>query len=152
MRLVLGGPVIGGDSLSRFFTLHVFVIPGALLRLPGASPLAGAEARDQRAAPPRAGRSIPATYDAEYQEELKHGVPFLGDAMLKDVFFSALVVIAVVALAALIGPKGPTGPPDPDAAGREPPARVAVPLAVRPALAQPARAPRRSSSWSSRCS
>jgi ubiquinol-cytochrome c reductase cytochrome b subunit len=28
VELVLGGPVIGGDSLSRFFTLHVFVIPG----------------------------------------------------------------------------------------------------------------------------
>src|SRR3954462_15194087 len=33
VRLVLGGPVIGGDSLSRFFTLHVFVIPGTLLAL-----------------------------------------------------------------------------------------------------------------------
>src|SRR6516165_2263361 len=31
VRQLLGGPVIGGDSLSRFTALHVFVIPGALL-------------------------------------------------------------------------------------------------------------------------
>ena len=35
VRLVLGGPVIGGDSLSRFFALHVFVIPGGLLAFLG---------------------------------------------------------------------------------------------------------------------
>src|SRR5438067_7808541 len=31
VHLLLGGPVIGGDSLSRFFALHVFVIPALLL-------------------------------------------------------------------------------------------------------------------------
>ena len=55
VRLVLGGPVIGSDSLSRFFALHVFVIPGGLGLFVGAPPLARSEARDQRAAESGAG-------------------------------------------------------------------------------------------------
>ena len=56
----------------------------------------------------------------DYEEELRRGEPFLGEAMLKDIFFSALVVVVVVTIAALAGPKGPNGPPDPTLSGANP--------------------------------
>jgi ubiquinol-cytochrome c reductase cytochrome b subunit len=119
VRLVLGGPVIGGDSLSRFFALHVFVIPGGLLAFLGLH--LWLVLKRGVSEPPIPGHAVdPRTYDAEYHEELKRGVPFLGDAMLKDVFFSAMTVIVIVGLAALMGPKGPTGPPDPILPGANP--------------------------------
>ncbi len=72
-------------------------------------------------APPVPGQPVdPKTYDEEYEKQLKTGVPFLGDAMLKDALFSSLAVIAVVILAAVLGPKGPSGPPDPTLAGANP--------------------------------
>jgi ubiquinol-cytochrome c reductase cytochrome b subunit len=119
VRLVLGGPVIGGDSLSRFFTLHVFVIPGTLLLFLGLH--LWLVLTRGISAPPVPGRPVdPGTYDAEYEEELRQGVPFLGDAMLKDALFSALAVITVVVLAAWAGPKGPTALPDPALGGANP--------------------------------
>jgi ubiquinol-cytochrome c reductase cytochrome b subunit len=33
VHLLLGGPIIAGDTLSRFFAIHVFVIPGLLIGL-----------------------------------------------------------------------------------------------------------------------
>ena len=116
---MLGGPVIGGDALSRFFTLHVFVIPGSLLAFLAVH--LWLVLRRGISEPPVPGRVVdPKTYDVEYEEELKEGVPFLGDAMMKDVFFSAMMVILVVALAAMIGPKGPSGPADPALGGANP--------------------------------
>jgi ubiquinol-cytochrome c reductase cytochrome b subunit len=120
VRQILGGSVIGGDSLSRFFALHVFVIPGALLFFLAAH--LWLVLKCGISAPPVAGEVVdPKTYEAEYEKQLKAtGVPFLGDAMLKDAFFSALAVIVVVVLAAALGPKGPTGPPDPTLSGANP--------------------------------
>jgi ubiquinol-cytochrome c reductase cytochrome b subunit len=119
VHMLLGGPVIGGDSLSRFFVLHVFVIPGALLFFLvlhlwlivtcGIS------------SPPVPGQVVDRdTYDLEYAKALKSGVPFLGDALMKDALISSVAVILVVIVAAVLGPKGPTGPPDPTLPGANP--------------------------------
>ena len=116
---LLGGPIIGGDALSRFFALHVFVIPGVLLLLLAVH--LWLVIKCGISAPPVPGQVVdPKTYDAEYQKELKTGVPFLGDAMMKDGLFSALVVIAVVALAACLGPVGPSSLPVPSETGANP--------------------------------
>jgi ubiquinol-cytochrome c reductase cytochrome b subunit len=119
VQLLLGGPTIGGEALSRFFTLHVFVIPGALLFFLAVH--LWLVIKKGISEPPAPGKPVdPATYDAHYHEELKRGVPFLGDAMLKDAFCSAVAVTVVVVLAAVLGPKGPSEPPDPTLGGANP--------------------------------
>lgn len=119
VHTLLGGDIIGASSLSRFFALHVFIIPGALLAFLGLH--LWLVLRCGVSAPPVPGEKVdPATYDATYHEELKRGVPFFGDALLKDIFFSAFAVTVVVIIAAVVGPKGPTEPPDPTLAGANP--------------------------------
>jgi ubiquinol-cytochrome c reductase cytochrome b subunit len=119
VRQIFGGPVIGAESLSRFFALHVFIIPGALLFFLALH--LWLVLKRGISAPPVPGQVVdPKTYDTEYEKQLKAGVPFLGDAMMKDAFFSALVVIVVVVVAALVGPTWPSGPPNPTLAGANP--------------------------------
>jgi ubiquinol-cytochrome c reductase cytochrome b subunit len=112
VELLLGGPTIGAATLSRFFALHVFILPGVLLALLGAH--LWLVLTRGISEPPVPGQVVdPKTYDAKYEKELERGVPFAGDAMRKDALFSALVVIVICVIAALAGPKGPTGLPDP---------------------------------------
>lgn len=119
VQLVLGGTVIGGESLSRFFALHVFVIPGTLLALLGLH--LWLVVRKGISEPPEPGRVVdPKRYDSQYEDQLKRGVPFIGEAMIKDALFSAFTVLVVVAVAAVLGPKGPSGPPDPTLGGANP--------------------------------
>jgi ubiquinol-cytochrome c reductase cytochrome b subunit len=112
VHLLLGGPVIGGTSLTRFFALHVFIIPGLLLVFLTVHLWLVLKCGISEAPVP--GQKVdPKTYEARYEKELASGVPFAGDALLKDSLVSALTVIVVVIIAALAGPKGPTMPPDP---------------------------------------
>jgi ubiquinol-cytochrome c reductase cytochrome b subunit len=64
---------------------------------------------------PMPGRIVKrSTYLQEYHELTKRdGIPFVPDAVWKDLVFAATVMFAVAVCAAFLGPFGPTGVPDP---------------------------------------
>jgi len=113
VKLMLGGPIIAGATLSRFFALHVFVIPGMLIGFVAIHLLMVVKLGINEW--PMPGRVVKrATYLNEYHElTKKDGAPFVPYAIWKDLFFAALVLLAVAACAAYFGPFGPTGRPDP---------------------------------------
>lgn len=113
VHLLLGGPIIAGDTLSRFFALHVFVIPGLLIGFVSLHLLMVLKLGINEW--PMPGRIVRrSTYVQEYHEMAhRDGVPFVPDAVWKDMFFSAAIIVSVMACAAYFGPFGPSGYPDP---------------------------------------
>jgi ubiquinol-cytochrome c reductase cytochrome b subunit len=112
VQLLLGGPIIGAGTLSRFFSLHVFIIPGLLILFLTAHLYL--VVKKGISEPPVVGQPVdPATYDAKYHEELRQGVPFFPDAFYRDGTFAFAALLIVVALALILGPNGPNGIPDP---------------------------------------
>src|SRR5262245_46650972 len=113
VKLMLGGPIIAGATLSRFFALHVFVVPGSLIAFVGLHLLMVLRLGINEW--PMPGRIVKrATYEREYHELTKNdGAPFVPYAIWKDMFFAAFILIAVAACAVYFGPFGPTGRPDP---------------------------------------
>ena len=113
VHLLLAGPIIAGETLSRFFTLHVFIIPGMLIAVVSAHlRLVLTKGINEY---PKPGVPVHrATYDAEYADLLrKEGVPFVPNAVGKDLLFSAGMILAILVCAFVFGPKGPGGPPNP---------------------------------------
>jgi ubiquinol-cytochrome c reductase cytochrome b subunit len=113
VNLLLGGPIIAGATLSRFFALHVFVIPGMLIGFVGLHLLMVLKLGINEW--PMPGRIVrKSTYIKEYHELIKKdGVPFLPGAIYKDIFFSGCVLLTLALVAAYFGPFGPSGRPDP---------------------------------------
>jgi ubiquinol-cytochrome c reductase cytochrome b subunit len=113
VNLLLGGPIIAGATLSRFFALHVFVIPGLLIAFVGLHLLLVLKLGINEW--PMPGRIVRrATYLREYHELTRRdGIPFVPGAVAKDLFFSGLILLCIAVCAASFGPFGPSGQPDP---------------------------------------
>lgn len=111
VHLLLGGPIIGADTLSRFFALHVFIIPGLLLGVLGLHLYL--VVKHGVSTVPVEGKLVdPKTEDAAYEKELQEGVPFYPEPFWRDAFASSLTVVVIVVLAAILGPSGPGAPPE----------------------------------------
>ena len=128
VHFMLGGPIIGATTFSRFFALHVFIIPGILIALVGVHVWMVLRLGINEW--PMPGRLVRrSTYMKEYEAEVhKDGVPFVPDAAWKDVTFSAAIILAIMACAIFFGPIGPSGPPDPTIIQTVPKPDVAVSL------------------------
>jgi len=113
VKLMLGGPIIAGATLSRFFALHVFVIPGMLIAFVSLHVLMVLKLGINEW--PMPGRVVKrATYESEYHEMTRRGgAPFVPYAVWKDLFFAGFIILAIAACALCFGPFGPTGQPDP---------------------------------------
>ncbi|MGA3234922.1 MAG: cytochrome b N-terminal domain-containing protein [Bryobacteraceae bacterium] len=113
VSLLLGGPIIAGATLSRFFALHVFVIPGLLIAFVGLHVLLILKLGINEW--PMPGRLVRRSDYREKYHELTHtdGVPFVPYGVWKDAVFSGLILLTIAACALYFGPFGPSGQPDP---------------------------------------
>ena len=113
VRIVLAGPIIAGETLSRFFTLHVFVIPGAILAIVSMH-LRLVLTKGINEYPKPGVLVSKATYVKEYEAHVhKEGVAFVPHVIGKDLIFGAVLIIAICSCAVYFGPAGPGGPPNP---------------------------------------
>jgi ubiquinol-cytochrome c reductase cytochrome b subunit len=105
MDIVIAGETVGGNTLTRFYATHVFLLPAITFGMIGLhlyllirhgiseKPVPG-EKVDKR------------TYQKKYKEILeKDGMPFWPDAIWKDIIAALVIGSVVLALAIWIGPK-----------------------------------------------
>jgi ubiquinol-cytochrome c reductase cytochrome b subunit len=112
-QFILGGTTIGGATLSRFFAIHVFIMPAIIFIFIAVH--LSLVLRHGIAEPPVAGKPVdPQTYRQEYHELLqKKGYPFWPEGAWRDFVFGTALIVVIALLAFFVGPPPLDKPPDP---------------------------------------
>jgi ubiquinol-cytochrome c reductase cytochrome b subunit len=110
--LFFAGKAIGGATLTHFYVIHVFLVPGLMIGLiTGHLYLVIYQGISEWPEPSNI--VDPKTYKAKYHELLKDGIPFFPDAMAKDAIFALGCGIVVITLALIYGGAPLGHPADP---------------------------------------
>ena len=109
---LLGGETINGETLNRFFAMHVFLFPALMFLV--VSYHMFLVFKNGISEPPKIGFAVdPKTYRQWYDDMLvKIGVPFFPNAIWRDAVFGGLVFIVIVILAWFVGAPELTSEPD----------------------------------------
>lgn len=117
--LVIGGETPGGLTLSRFFALHVFILPVLILGALGLHVFL--VLHHGISEPPKAGEKVdPATYPAKYARLKEQGVAYFPRVVWREAVFAGLVFAVIAVLSLVLGPREVAGPPDPTLLRAEP--------------------------------
>jgi ubiquinol-cytochrome c reductase cytochrome b subunit len=100
--LFLWGKLVGATTLTHFFVIHVFLVPGLMLGLIGGH-LYLVVYQGISEWPEPSSIVDPRTYKAKYHKILEDGIPFFPDAMAKDAIFAFFAGVVVIALALKFG-------------------------------------------------
>jgi ubiquinol-cytochrome c reductase cytochrome b subunit len=119
-HFIIGGEVLGGATLGRFYSAHDFFLPGVMFGLIALHLFL--VIRNGISEPPVRGVPVdPENYRKNYESLLKRdGVPFFPNSIWRDVLFGSVVVLVIVALAVVFGPPVLGRLPDPTIINAQP--------------------------------